>query len=207
MHKIVVLGIGPGSPDYLLPAVRKAAESCQILVGGRRQLELFKEDGKREIPLGANLEVVIAQLKEARQEARVGVLVSGDPGLYSFLNTLLQHFGREALEVYPGISSLQYLFARGALPWQDAYLTSLHGRRLEDLAEVVRTHGKLAFFTDQKFPVGEIARYLVEQGVQGKKALVGENLSYPEEKIQDRPLEEWVDVAVADLCVMVIYDE
>lgn len=207
MNKILVLGIGPGDPDYLLPAVRKAAVSCQVLVGGRRQLELFKELEKTQIILGANLEKIIAQLKEVRQKQKVGILVSGDPGFYSFLNTLLQHFTKDELEVYPGISSLQYLFARGALTWHDAYLTSLHGRRLEELATVVGNHPKLAFLTDGKFPVGEIARFLVEQGIQGKRALVGENLSYPEERIQDRLLEEWVDVAVADLCVMVIYDE
>jgi len=207
MNKLLVLGIGPGSRDYLLPAVWKAAMSCQVLVGGKRQLELFKELEKTEIVLGANLEEIIARLKDVRQKHKVGILVSGDPGFYSFLNTLLQHFSKEELEVYPGISSLQYLFARGSLPWHDAHLTSLHGRRLEDLATVVRNHPKLAFLTDGKFPVGEIARFLLEQGIQGKRAIVGENLSYPEERVQDRQLEEWVDVAVADLCVMVIYDE
>jgi len=88
MNKILVLGIGPGSPDYLLPAVRKAAQSCQILAGGRRQLELFKEYGKEELLLGSSLEELMTSLQEARQRARVGVLVSGDPGLYRKLTNL-----------------------------------------------------------------------------------------------------------------------
>lgn len=207
MSKILVLGIGPGSPAYLLPVVYQAAQSCQVLAGGQRQLELFKELGKEELQLGGSLEELIKTLRETCLKKRVGVLVSGDPGLYSLLNTLLQHFSREELEVYPGISSLQYLFAKGALPWQDAAIISLHGRRREELAELIRTNRKVALLTDRKFPVGEIARCLVSRGVAGKRALVGENLSYPEEKIQDRPLAGWVDTPVADLCVMVIYDE
>jgi cobalt-precorrin-7 (C5)-methyltransferase len=207
MHKILVLGIGPGSPDYLLPAVWQAARSCQVLVGGRRQLELFRELAREEIVIDANFAGLIERLDNLRRHARVGVLVSGDPGLYSLLAVLDRHFNREELEVYPGISSLQYLFARGALTWQDAVLYSLHGRCGEDLLAMVQAHQKLALFTDPGLPVGRIARLLVEQGVRGKRALVGENLSYPTEKVRDRPLEEWVDVAVADLAVMVIYDE
>lgn len=207
MNKIYVLGVGPGHPDLVLPLIKKKAGECQVLVGGRRNLELFKNLGKEEIVIGADLEGIIARIGELRLTKRLAVLVSGDPGLYSFLNTLLGHFSREELEVYPGISSLQYLFARGALPWQDALITSLHGRRPAELLEMVQGSSKIAFLTDYKFPAGEVARCLIEGGIRGKRGLVGENLSYPQERIRDLPLEEWVGIEVADLCVMVIYDE
>lgn len=206
MSKIYVLGLGPGSPDYILPVVLQKAAECRILAGGVRHLELFRPHDKEEIVLGANLDVAIASIKARYRESRVGVLVSGDPGYYSFLTVLLKHFQREELEVYPGISSLQYLFAKGALPWQEACLTSLHGRRSEDLLLLVQRNRMTAFLTDPRFPVGEIARFLTEQGIRGKRALVGEDLSYPHERIRDLPLEEWCGQPIANLSVMVIYD-
>ncbi|MCR4442803.1 MAG: precorrin-6y C5,15-methyltransferase (decarboxylating) subunit CbiE [Peptococcaceae bacterium] len=207
MNKILVLGVGPGSPDYVLPIIYEKAGQCDILFGGRRNLELFKNLNKETVVIRSHVEEVISRLKEARRVRRPGVLVSGDPGLYSFLTTLRQHFGKDDLEVYPGISSLQYLFARGALPWQDACIISLHGRRLEDLAGLVKTRPKVAFFTDQGFPAGEIARFLVENGVRGKRGLVGEDLSYPTERVLDLPLEKLAGQAVSNLSVMVVYDD
>ena len=43
MKKIKVAGLGPGNPDYILPAVRKAAEDSDIIIGGRRNIESIKE--------------------------------------------------------------------------------------------------------------------------------------------------------------------
>lgn len=207
MNKIYVLGVGPGSKEYILPIIHKKVEECQVLVGGKRNLELFHVLGKKEIYIKSNITEIIEKIKELSAIAQVGVLVSGDPGFYSLLTSLLGHFTREELEAYPGISSLQYLFAKGVLPWQDAQLTSLHGRRIEDLEELIRINSKVAFLTDSCFPAGEIADYLVRRGIQGKKALIGENLSYPEEIIHDLPLEKCRSLKVANLCVMVIYDD
>lgn len=207
MNRIVVLGVGPGSPDYLLPAVKKEAINCDVLIGGKRNLSLFQDYEKEKIVLGANINEVIERIKELRSTKKLGILVSGDPGFYSFLNTLLKHFSRDELKVLPGISSLQYLFAKGVLSWQDALLTSLHGRRLEDLADLVRKNSRIAFLTDSKFPPSKICSFLLESGVKNKRVLVGENLSYPEEQIRDLSIEQWAGQKTDPLCVMVIYDE
>jgi len=207
MNKVFVLGVGPGSPEYIVPVIHRKVQECNVLFGAKRHLEIFACWNKQQFSLGFDLRETIRLIGEMRAEKQIGILVSGDPGLYSFLTTLLNHFDRNDLEVYPGISSLQYLFARGVLPWQDARIVSLHGRRIEDLAELVRKESKLAFLVDNKFPVGEIVRFLVDSGITGKRVLVGENLSYRKEKIQDLSLEEWAGAKTADLSVMVIYDD
>lgn len=206
MNKVYVLGVGPGSPDFILPVIYRKVKECDLLVGGTRNLALFKTECKEELIIGREVEKVIKAIIHLRQTKQIGVLVSGDPGFYSLLATLLRHFKREELEVFPGINSLQYLFARGSLPWQDAYVTSLHGRRTADLGYLVKRHAKIAFLTDAGFSAGEIARFLVEKGIKGKRALVGEDLSYPEERIRDMPLEDLAGLKVSNLCVMVIYD-
>ncbi len=36
MNEIIVAGIGPGHPDYILPAAARAIHEAKVLVGGRR---------------------------------------------------------------------------------------------------------------------------------------------------------------------------
>ena len=40
---IVIVGCGPGSPDYLTPLARRAVERAEVLVGASRLLDLFAE--------------------------------------------------------------------------------------------------------------------------------------------------------------------
>ena len=40
-YKIIVAGIGPGNPDYMLPAAVKAIQQAAVLVGSRRALKDF----------------------------------------------------------------------------------------------------------------------------------------------------------------------
>lgn len=51
---------------------------------------------------------------EAHTGRRVVVLASGDPLFYGIGTRLIAHFGRERVQVIPGISAVQYLCARRA---------------------------------------------------------------------------------------------
>ena len=41
-HKIIVVGIGPGSEDYLLPIAKKTIDFAKVLVGSKRSLSSFQ---------------------------------------------------------------------------------------------------------------------------------------------------------------------
>ena len=81
-HKIRVIGIGPGSPDSLLPAAAKAIDEAQVLVGGRRALGQYaKIDGSQKtFPITGDIPAVLAFIRQELAEHDVGVMVSGDPG-------------------------------------------------------------------------------------------------------------------------------
>lgn len=207
MNKLFVLGVGPGSLEYVLPIVYEKVKQCDLLVGGKRNLSLFQEYKKQTLAIGRNIEEVIESIHRKREAEQIGILVSGEPGLYSFMKTLLRYFSRKDLEVVPGISSLQYLFAKGALPWEDAKITSFHGRQDESLADLVQRYPKVALFTDTQFPPKAIIKRLYDQGIQNKRILIGENLSYPDERIIDESLEKCRGIETKKLCVMVIYNE
>jgi len=207
MNKIKVLAVGPGSPDYLPPVIAAQVEQCDVLMGGRRNLALFDIPGQEKIEITGKLAPVIEAIRSKSQERRVGVLVSGDTGIYSILPRLVETFGQQALEVYPGVSAVQYMFARLGLTWHDARFFSLHGRELDDLPGLVASEKKVALFTDQKNSPSVVCRALAEAGVRNKLVYVGEDLSYPEEKISSGNLEDFFEFKGSDLNLVVIVDE
>ena len=188
-HKIIVVGIGPGDPAYLLPKAKKTIENARILVGGKRALADYSHSGARECVIGADIPGVLTFIREALTEDDVVVMVSGDPGYYSLLDALRRTFPIGQIEVVPGISSLQLAFARLALPWHSARLLSFHGR--EPLAtELVRTEDTvLGMLTDGRNNSQTIAERLIAAGWKSQDRMyVCTRLSYEDECIVEMQL-------------------
>ena len=131
------------------------------------------------------------------------VLFSGDTGFFSGTRKLLPLLEAEGWEyrVLPGISSVQLLSARLGQPWQDWCLVSAHGVSCNAVAEVMQ--GKPTFFlTGGAFGPSEICQQLAKAGLGSLKVVVGENLSYPEERILRGTAEEFAEKPFAPLSVL-----
>lgn len=183
---IKVIGIGPGSRDWLPPVIDEIVASCEVVFGGKRALELFPDFPGVCGVLSGRLSETIQEIRSALTEKKqVGVLVSGDPGFYSFLPMLKREFPKTEINVYPGISSMQFAFARAGLPWQEAEFHSVHGRPLSRLPLTFQK--PLAILTGGENTPQGVANYYKEHGIN-LKISVGNLLSYPEE--------EWVTTDV-----------
>jgi cobalt-precorrin-7 (C5)-methyltransferase len=207
LNKIYVLSVGPGSPAYLTPAVIGAAKKCDLLVGGRRNLALFGNSGKETLEISGQLQPLFATVKERVADQTVGFLVSGDASVFSILPLLVKEFGLENLEIFPGISAAQYLMARLGLCWEETCLISMHGREPEDLAAWLGEPYPLIVFTDSRNNPGHLCRLLVEAGINNKIVYIGENLSYPAEKISAGRPEDFCEYCGSDLNLVVIVNE
>lgn len=210
MPRIKVIGVGPGSEDYLTPAARKALDAASAVVGGERHIRQMAAPWQKTFILKSNLGEALEFIRLHR-EAGVAVLASGDPGMYGILKYLRRHFRREDLEVIPGVSAVQLAFARLAVPWEDARILSAHGRKAEGafLAEAVRTSPKVAILTDPRCPPASIARMLAENGLAAQRIYCCCNLSYPDECVVETSARELLEKQI-DLppnCVVVILNE
>lgn len=206
MRKITVAGTGPGGEEYILPIVREKAAAADVLVGGERALEPFKQLGKEAVPVTADLACLAARLRELAQAKSVLVLVSGDPGFYSLLAYLRRHFARDELEVIPGVSSVQAAFARLCEPWQDALLLSAHGRNAEDIFPALLSPGKKGVLTDRVWTPGRIARAILHAGGADAEVALCRHLTTPSEVVERTRLSV-MDGSEEGDCVMVIYHE
>ncbi len=182
---LTVVGIGPGSPDYLLPAAQKAIDSAAVLVGSRRALAMFARRCPETRVIDKDLNGVF-QFIAAKLVARdVVVMVSGDPGFNSLLAALRTRFPPEIIKVIPGLSSFQLAFARIGEVWQDAVLVSMHGREADSGMLTCRPGKKLAILTDDIHNPADIAAQLLAAGwPPASKVWLCSRLSYEDEHIE-----------------------
>ncbi len=202
--KISVIGVGPGLGDYLLPIAKNAIRDADCLIGAKRHLDTFNISGKKQIIIEGHIDKIIPYLKKNKNKEKIAVLVSGDPGIFSLLEKIRQHLKLNEFSVIPGISSLQLAFAKIGESWIDAKIISLHGRVIQNLARQIRFEDKVFLFTDQNFPPQKIARDLLGNRIENRRAVILENLSYPNERIIDTDLKRLSTMKSFGLCVMII---
>ncbi|UQZ85786.1 Precorrin-6Y C(5,15)-methyltransferase [decarboxylating] [Paenibacillus konkukensis] len=197
-----VIGIGDNGQEGLLPQYAKWVYESDVLVGGERQLQFFPDYMGRTIVIKGGLSELAAKLKaEAEQGRSVVVLASGDPlfyGIGGYLSSKLD------VEVYPSPSSVQVAFARMGQSWQDAYITSVHGRSIKGLAQRIDGKPKVALLTDETNHPGAIARYLLSFGMTEYRAFVAENLDGEGERTGWYDLTELAEQQFSPLNVLIL---
>ena len=99
-HRIIVAGIGPGNPAYMIPEARHAIDQARCLVGGQRALAQYaRKDGtsQRCCAITRDIEGVLTFIENGLADSDVVVMVSGDPGYYSLLDALRRRFSVSCL--------------------------------------------------------------------------------------------------------------
>ncbi len=216
MAKLNIVGVGPGSPDYVTPAARKTVQEAQVVIGAQRSLNLFHQDihGETMALTAKNLNAAIKYAVESTERGKnVALLSTGDPGFSGMLKTVLNSKLIKAIEVnvIPGVSSIQTCAARLGISWDDACLFTFHQgnvsmERKEELATCLKGGRDAMLLPDAKaFPPKEIASYLIQSGIDRQTPVfICENLTLSDEKVTASSLEGVLKLDFAALCVMVI---
>jgi len=188
LRRILVVGIPPNGPDGLSPGVLARIQGAEILCGGDRQLALFPGIGKERWPIQKNLDRFVQQVQAGAGARAIVVLASGDPLLFGIGAHLRKHFPAEQLEFIPHVSAIQEAFARIGEPWDDAVCVSVHARPIESAIGAVWAHHKVAVLTDEVHTPALLAARLLALGLENCRAVVGEDLGLPTERITDTTL-------------------
>lgn len=112
MHKIYVVGMGPGEEQMMTPQAHHALEESDTIIGYHAYLQLLgKAYQKKELlstPMKQEVERCRMCFEQARQGKVVSMVCSGDAGIYG-MASLLYEMGKEypdcTLEVVPGITA------------------------------------------------------------------------------------------------------
>lgn len=182
-----VVGIGPGDFRYITQEAKTVLENSDIIYGYERQLKIM--DGiqckGRGVPYEKLQELKGLILSEGRDivSSNICILASGEPSLYGIAKYIHENFseyGTDNIEIVSGISSVQYLFSKVKIPMNEVYITSCHGKDID--IEKIKAMNKIAFLTDKDKGPSYLADIFLWMG-EDPMIIVGENLSYDNEKI------------------------
>ena len=204
--RVNIVGIGPGNPDLLTGEARQAIASSNILIGDKRMLAAFADSSKTVYDTIKTAAIAEIAAQAQPDKDVLAVLVSGDVGFFSLAKTISGKLPDCECVRYCGISSLVYFSSKLQLSWDDAKIVSMHGRT-QNLVAAVARNKKVFSLTGGENSPQKLCAQLCEHGLGQVQVYVGENLSYPEEKITSGTAEEISALDFPSLSVMMILNE
>ena len=212
MHKLVIIGAGPGDGVYLTVQAVEYLQKATCIAAARRHAPLARQHAPiaRIIPLEP-LTQGVDGIAEALKTADVAVLVSGDPTLFSLSKTLTGRIPRELATVVtiPGIGSMNVLLARLNESADGAKIISAHGRdrTVQSLVKIIAEHGTTVIFADSKHNPSWLCEALTDAGMGGLDVAVGENLSYGDERVVTAQAHELRGQSWGESCLIRVRNE
>ena len=227
-YKLSIVGIGPGSMEYVNAKARKLISDADIIVAGSdRMLELSDEIRKEEknckeytsFKSYKTIDIInfIKEKFENSQDSSAVVLMSGDTGFYSGTQSLYKHIEAIAknsenilhkvdMQIVPSISSISYLASRYNISWHDMKIVSLHGRT-GHLAHELKTNKKVFVISSGGMETSDIISELIDKGFEDCDIYIGENMSYPEEVLSHGKVADFKEHKFLELCSMIIINQ
>nr|MBF0222792.1 precorrin-6y C5,15-methyltransferase (decarboxylating) subunit CbiE [Desulfobulbaceae bacterium] len=207
MSKIILIGVDlHGITEEKMALLSE----CQAVFATKRFTPLLEGVDCPIHPITPQADALAKIEQLLKENATIGMLASGDPLFFGIGQTLVNTFGKDAIEIYPALSSMQIAFARIKRSWQDAHVVSLHGRN--SFLKTVLQHQTIFLFTDKTNTPGAIALKILgfideTPGSSAKdsfQVFVLENLGMPNEKISKGSLSEIAAQSFSDLNVMIV---
>jgi len=203
MEKVHIVGIGEDGLDGLSDAARKIVQRADLLLGENHTLALVPETGAERLLVGTNLDEAVNRIK-ASGGKRTVVLAAGDPLFYGVARYLCDKLGKDRFDVVPHVSSMQLAFARVKESWEEAFLTNLARRGIDNVLEQIRGAEKVGLFTTETYSPPVVARVLLDHQIDYFTAYVCENLGSPDERVTHGELTDIATHEFAPLNVMIL---
>ncbi len=205
MKTIHVIGAGVEGQEGFSSRALDLIGAAELLIGGARQLALFRDFPGQIMEIGGNLGEVVERIEKAT--GPVVVLASGDPLFFGIGRYLLRNLPESELEFVPNVSSVQYAFSKIREPWDDAIFVSAQGRGLEGAIDQIVAHDKVAVLTDEENTPQVVARHLIERGRDGYAAFLCEDLGSADERIVQTDIKGLLEIDAAALNVLILVKE
>jgi len=221
MGKVFVVGVGPGSQDYITEIVRKIIVGADVVVGHKYTLDIISnliQDKKVHIITMEDQEKTYQQIRKELEDEILVVPFTGDVNFSEseVVDRLIEIFGD--VEIIPGISSIQVAASKAKIPLDKSKVitmhvtTSIEEKKLELQKAVVDGHNIILiprpWPKDPKkhFMPSEIAFYLKKNGFDTSNIPVHvfESLTNGKEQTFTGSVQELEGKEFSDLSVMVI---
>jgi precorrin-6Y C5,15-methyltransferase (decarboxylating) len=205
-NTVTVVGMGM-SPEDLSNKALTLIKEADILIGGKRHLDYFPKFPARKVPISKNLKAILNVINTSlTKKKKVVVIASGDPGYYGIASYLISHLGKERVTIMPNITTFQAAFAKIKESWDDAYLLSLHGRPIPQMAHLLKRYKKVGILTDNTNNPSRIAKSILSEdpSLKATSVFILEKLGTEEEEIHLYPLNDIIKKSFLSLSAMIL---
>lgn len=216
-HRVILVGVGPGDPEYVTARVAKEIANADVVAGFSTVLAVVE-------PLITCQKLVLTYRNQEEQLAELALMHKAGKRCvvccYGDLNFSAQeliarverHCGKA--ERIPGISSVQVACARAALAMEETIFFTLHARdgihAAQDEVVSVAAAGKrnlIILPLPWSFMPPQIATMLLQGGIAGERPIiVYQKLTLPgesETRTTVQQLADWHD-EFSDLSIVVL---
>ena len=184
MNPVNIVGIGMG-PQDLTDRHLTLIEQADVLVGGHRILDFFKDSKAQKKSIGKDIDAIIKFVRNKMKTHRIVVLASGDPLFYGIGASLAKTLGTDKVVIHPNVSTVAAAFARIKEPWSDVRIVSLHGKKnKQKLLDVLEKGDCIAVLTDPRQNPAWLAQLLLEKNFVDFQICVLENLGAARERFK-----------------------
>ncbi|MFR9768471.1 precorrin-3B C(17)-methyltransferase [Nocardia sp. SC052] len=220
--EVVVVGLGPGAPEWTTDEVRAALAEATDLVGYTTYLNRVPErPGQRRHPSDNRVESERAAmaLDLAKRGARVAVVSSGDPGVFAMAAAVLEEsadpqWRAVPVRVLPGLTAANAVASRvGAPLGHDYAMISLSDRLkpwevvAQRLSAVAAADMAIAIYnpasSQRTWQVGAMRDLLLEHRKPDTPVVIGRDVGGPTESVRVVPLGD-LDPAEVDMRTLLI---
>ena len=183
-------------------AAGSAVVSADVLLGGRRHLELVGDVRARKVEWPSPLLAGLDELFSYYAGARICVLASGDPLLSGIGGTLIRRYGGENLRIIPGVSSVT--LARARLRWtaEETEVLSAVGRNLTALRRILTPGRRILLLSADEHTPAAVAELLISTGFGDSALTVLAELGGPDERRIDATASTLAGAEVARLNII-----
>jgi precorrin-6B C5,15-methyltransferase / cobalt-precorrin-6B C5,C15-methyltransferase len=202
--RIPVLGVGGDGLAGLTVRSRELLTNADVVFGSDSVLRLLPELKTERRRIGSDLQEVLDAIRGQMGKKKIVIVATGDPLFYGVARYLCDKIGPEHFEVIPHVSSMQLAFARIKESWEEAYLTDVGRRALDEVLDRIRTSETVGLFTSEQHDPPTIARELLARGIDYFRAFVCENLGGPDERVTQGDLAEIAAMQFNPLNVLIL---
>lgn len=203
-REITLVGIGMGTRETLTVEGLRTLEQADIIIGAKRMAEAVSRPGQ-PVFHAYQAEQIRDYINAHPEHEKIAIALSGDVGFYSGAKKLIEILGQE-VKLISGISSLVYFCSRLQTTWEDVYSCSVHGRQV-NLLSLLLEHPKVFAIVGNTTGIGEICERLDSYGMGNVRISIGEQLSYPQEKISKGQAKDYVGYESDGLSVVLLENE
>lgn len=220
--EVVVVGLGPGAPEWTTDEVRTALAEATDLVGYTTYLNRVPErPGQRRHASDNRVESERAAmaLDLAKRGARVAVVSSGDPGVFAMAAAVLEEAAdpqwREvSVRVLPGLTAANAVASRAGAPLGHDYAMISLSDRLKPwevvaqrLSAVAAADMAIAIYnpasSQRTWQVSVMRDLLLEHRKPDTPVVIGRDVGGPAESVRVVPLGD-LDPAEVDMRTLLI---